>query len=173
MSRLPKEPGQTGGPQGVSVQSEVVADATGEVASHRLSLDTEPEESELVADTEQIADHSMPLLWSQADAREEAEEGAKALSEERLRSVVESLLFVSDKPLTAARIHELLEEAAAAPREPSGPPVYQPSQILDVLSKIEVDYRSHGRGIELQQVAGGWQLRTAAQNAVKVENESD
>jgi len=169
MSRLPKEPGQTGGPQGVSVQSEVVADATGEVASHRLSLDTEPEESELVADTEQIADHSMPLLWSQADAREEAEEGAKALSEERLRSVVESLLFVSDKPLTAARIHELLEEAAAAPREPSGPPVYQPSQILDVLSKIEVDYRSHGRGIELQQVAGGWQLRTAAQNAVWVQ----
>lgn len=169
MSRLPKEPGQTGGPQGVSVQSEVVADATGEVASHRLSLDAEPEESELVADTEQIADHSMPLLWSQADAREEAEEGAKALSEERLRSVVESLLFVSDKPLTAARIHELLEEAAAAPREPSGPPVYQPSQILDVLSKIEVDYRSHGRGIELQQVAGGWQLRTAAQNAVWVQ----
>ena len=37
------------------------------------------------------------------------------LSGERLTSVLESLLFASDKPLSVERIHELLEETAAAP----------------------------------------------------------
>src|SRR5262249_52186413 len=72
---------------------------------------------------------------------------------------------VADRPLTVARLCELLEETAAAPREPTGPPLYQPAQVHALLLQLEGESRSSGRGVELHQVAGGFQLRTAPENA--------
>lgn len=120
------------------------------------------------------ADHLVPAGWapSPGDAAEEAGEAGEALfplGPERLRSVIESLLFASDKPLTTARIAELLEGAAAAPREPTGPPLYQPAQIADALHAVAAELRTSRRGIELHEVAGGWQLRTAPENATWVQ----
>lgn len=120
------------------------------------------------------ADHLVPAGWapSPGDAAEEAGEAGEALfplGPERLRSVIESLLFASDKPLTTARIAELLEGAAAAPREPTGPPLYQPAQIADALHAVAAELRAGRRGIELHEVAGGWQLRTAPENATWVQ----
>lgn len=117
----------------------------------------------------EIAEHAAPPAWAQEAAP--AEEGADTaealgpLAPERLRSVIESLLFAAERPLTVQRIVELLEETAAAPREPSGPPMYQVAQIKDVLTQLGRELQAGGRGIELHEVAGGWQLRTAAQNA--------
>jgi segregation and condensation protein B len=87
------------------------------------------------------------------------------LSGERLTSVLESLLFASDKPLSVERIHELLEETAAAPHKPSGPPLYKPQQLQPLLVALPTSLEEGGRGIGLHEVAGGWQLRTAPSNA--------
>ena len=87
------------------------------------------------------------------------------LSGERLTSVLESLLFASDKPLSVERIHELLEETAAAPHKPSGPPLYKPQQLQAALVALASSLEEGGRGIGLHEVAGGWQLRTAPSNA--------
>ncbi|MBL9045446.1 MAG: SMC-Scp complex subunit ScpB [Myxococcales bacterium] len=87
------------------------------------------------------------------------------LSGERLTSVLESLLFASDKPLSVERIHELLEETAAAPHKPSGPPLYKPQQLQAALVALATLLEEGGRGIGLHEVAGGWQLRTAPSNA--------
>jgi segregation and condensation protein B len=119
---------------------------------------------------EDLADHLVPAAWGDG-AGDGASEGGDVgeslfpLGPERLRSVIESMLFASDKPLTTARIVELLEEAAAAPRDASGPPLYQPSQITTALSALAAELRVGHRGIELHEVAGGWQLRTAPENA--------
>lgn len=127
--------------------------------------------SEQSADASAIAEHAVPPAWASEGASESASEGADTaealapLTPERLRSVVESLLFASERPLTVQRIVELLEESAAAPREASGPPLYQAAQIKDVLTELSRELLANGRGIELHEVAGGWQLRTAAQNA--------
>ncbi len=120
-------------------------------------------------DVAEIAEHAAPPAWAQEAApAEDAADTAEALgplAPERLRSVIESLLFAAERPLTVQRIVELLEETAAAPREPSGPPMYQLAQIKDVLTQLGRELQADGRGIELHEIAGGWQLRTAAQNA--------
>jgi len=72
-----------------------------------------------------------------------------AVGSDHLKSVVESLLFVSDRPLPALRIAKI---ARAQTKDVQ--------LLLDVLAQ---EYR--GRGIELVEVAGGFQFRSAAANA--------
>ncbi len=119
------------------------------------------------AEAGDIAEHAAPPIWATETTEEAGDtaEALSALSPERLRSVVESLLFAAERPLTVQRIVELLEETASAPRDPSGPPLYQSAQVKDVLTQLGRELQAGGRGIELHEVAGGWQLRTAAQNA--------
>ncbi len=71
---------------------------------------------------------------------------SKRLSAERVRTVVESLLFVTDKPLTV----DQLFEATGIDRE----------KILQALEKLQGVHREGISGIVLHEVAGGWQLRT-------------
>ena len=72
---------------------------------------------------------------------------AKRLSPERVRAVVEALLFLSEKPLVP-------EEVRAA----SGVELGRVKKALDELSG---EYREGVSGIVLHEVAGGWQLRSA------------
>ncbi|MDQ3034156.1 MAG: SMC-Scp complex subunit ScpB [Myxococcota bacterium] len=72
-----------------------------------------------------------------------------SVGSDHLKGVIESLLFVSDRPLPANRLSKI----ARAPAK-------EVQRLLDVL--IE-DYR--GRGIELIEVAGGFQFRSSAGNA--------
>jgi len=71
---------------------------------------------------------------------------SRKLSAERVRTVVESLLFVSDKPLTV----DQLFESSGIDR----------GLILDALGALGGIHRDGVSGIVLHEVAGGWQLRT-------------
>ena len=72
---------------------------------------------------------------------------AKRLSPERVRAVVEALLFLAEKPLAP-------EEVRAA----SGIELPRVRKALDELSG---HYREGVSGIVLHEVAGGWQLRSS------------
>ncbi len=63
-----------------------------------------------------------------------------------LRGAVEALLFVSDEPVTASRIGEILEVSAQT--------------VSAVLSELAEEYRAGERGFQLREVAGGWRLYT-------------
>ena len=76
---------------------------------------------------------------------------ARKLSPERVRTVVETLLFLAERPLA-------LEEVRAA----TGIEGARAAQALDQLAG---HYRDGVSGIVLQEVAGGWQLRSAPDNA--------
>lgn len=69
--------------------------------------------------------------------------GAEHTAEEALR-LIEALLFASPEPLSETVIAELL---------PS------PQPVADLLLELQKFYRF--RGINLQQIAGGWSFRTA------------
>jgi segregation and condensation protein B len=69
-----------------------------------------------------------------------------------LKSVIESLIFVSEAPLTLDRLCSILEE-------------YERADIKDALGELAKDYEEAGRGIVLSEVAGGWQLRSRPENA--------
>lgn len=69
-----------------------------------------------------------------------------------LKSIVESLLFISDAPLTLERLCAILEE-------------YQKSEVEAAIVRLRDDYAEAGRGIRLAEVAGGYQLRSSQENA--------
>lgn len=63
-----------------------------------------------------------------------------------VKGAVEALLFVSDEPVSAARLARVLEAA--------------PGEIESVLAELAQDYREAERGFQLREVAGGWRLYT-------------
>ena len=69
-----------------------------------------------------------------------------------IRSILESLLVVTDDPLTIQRMGEVLE---GVDRE----------TIRSVLDELSNELEVNRRGIRLVEVAGGFQLRTAKANA--------
>ena len=77
-----------------------------------------------------------------------------AAPRERLLSIIESLLFATDKPLTPANIKQLVGE-----------------RDLDVINEALQQLHEHyaTRGVQVAEVAGGWQLRTAPENAAWVQ----
>lgn len=72
-----------------------------------------------------------------------------------LESALESLLFVSDEPVAAARFAEVLEADAAS--------------IEAALSRIREARQQMNAGIQLREAAGGWQLVTHAEHHELVE----
>jgi segregation and condensation protein B len=93
------------------------------------------------------------------DVAEEKEEpfeklaaAARRLSAERVRTVVETLLFLAERPIAA-------EEIRAA----TGIEKERVERALDALSG---HFREGISGIVLHEVAGGWQLRTSPDNAL-------
>lgn len=63
-----------------------------------------------------------------------------------IRGAVEALLFVSDEPVSAARLARVLEAA--------------PGEVESVLAELAQEYRETDRGFQLREVAGGWRLYT-------------
>ena len=74
------------------------------------------------------------------------------MEREDLKSIVESLLFVADGPLTLERLDEVLDGAT---RE----------EIRAILDELQRELENHHRGVRLIEVAGGFQLRTPKVNA--------
>ena len=74
------------------------------------------------------------------------------MERDELKSIVESLLFVADGPLTLHRFGEVLEQADR-------------QTLQSVLDELQAGFESQNRGVRLVEVAGGYQLRTAKANA--------
>ena len=67
-----------------------------------------------------------------------------------IRPILESLLFVSDTPVRIETLIEMLPE-------------FGQEAILKGIEQIQTDYREVSRGLELVEVAGGYQYRTKPQ----------
>lgn len=75
------------------------------------------------------------------------------LDSEKIRSIVESILFVSDKPVTLDRLHKAIPSADKA-------------FIKASLEELKLFYeQSNFSGIFLDEVAEGYQIRTRVENA--------
>ena len=76
------------------------------------------------------------------------------MEREDLKSIIESILFVAEAPVTLHRLAEVIDEDKEA--------------IADVLHDLQAEFENGRRGVRLAEVAGGYQLRTAAVNADRV-----
>jgi segregation and condensation protein B len=70
----------------------------------------------------------------------------------RLQHIVESVLFAAAAPVSLRRLVEILE----------GP---TPKEVRAVLERLMAEYAPGRHGIQLHEVAGGYQFRTARENA--------
>jgi segregation and condensation protein B len=74
------------------------------------------------------------------------------MEREEIKSIIESLLFVADGPLTIQRLGEVLEGVGKA-------------DLRSALDQLQTELENNRRGIRLVEVAGGYQLRTPKVNA--------
>ena len=76
------------------------------------------------------------------------------MKESRILSIIESILFASDKPVPLRDIEALFETSPVTRNELKG-----------ALKKLEVTYQLEERGIFLREVAGAYQIGTKKENA--------
>ncbi|HYB91836.1 MAG TPA: SMC-Scp complex subunit ScpB [Candidatus Binataceae bacterium] len=74
------------------------------------------------------------------------------MEEERLKSILESLLFAAGEPVSLGRLAAVLEHEPRA-------------AIQKALAEMAADYAARNRGILLEEVAGGYQFRTPPEHA--------
>jgi len=74
------------------------------------------------------------------------------VEEQRLKSILESLLFAAGEPVSIARIAAVLE---AVPK----------AEIQSALTALGAEYAANNRGLAIEEVAGGYQLRTPREHA--------
>lgn len=78
------------------------------------------------------------------------------MERDRLKSVLESLFFAADGPLTLHHISEVLEGVDAG---------VDKKDVSAAIHELQSEYESLGRGFRLIDVAGGYQMRTPKENA--------
>ncbi|HEX8266919.1 MAG TPA: SMC-Scp complex subunit ScpB [Pyrinomonadaceae bacterium] len=74
----------------------------------------------------------------------EIETGGRSLEE--ISAAVEALIFVSDEPIALKTIAEILEEDREI--------------VASVLENLAEEFNSRAGGLQLREVAGGWQIST-------------
>ncbi len=81
----------------------------------------------------------------------------------QLISILESLLFSTDKPMTAKGLKNFLEEACEKNDLNLS---FTINEIKKALQSLKEDYQSTRRGVVLEELGGGFQIRTKAENKV-------
>jgi len=80
------------------------------------------------------------------DSAESEIEGAREIGDAELRSVTEALIFVADEPITA----KIIAEVVKADRE----------AVEKVIAALVAEYDEGNGGLQLREIAGGWQIAT-------------
>lgn len=114
---------------------------------------SEEDEAEMLASEEDSAD-GVSVEGTELDGFESAEiEEVEFVEEERLESIIESILFASDRPVSIASLKLVFKGTNIDSKK-----------IRRVLETLAVEYAGGRRGVTLEEVPGGYQLRTKIDN---------
>ncbi len=116
-------------------------------------IDFDPQDDLKEQATEE-SEESMDLQGTELEGFESAEiEEVETLSPEQIRSIVESVLFATDKPLSIAVIKQSFKGTQVRSKD-----------IREALQALQEEYNESFRGFSLDEVGGGFQLRTKPEN---------
>ena len=73
-------------------------------------------------------------------------EGQREISGTELKSIAEALIFVADEPINAKSIADVLE--------------IKPDAVENAISDLAREYDQRDGGLQLREIAGGWQIAT-------------
>ena len=94
-------------------------------------------------------------LDSAADASEpEVQEPTEFIESDQLMSIIESLLFSTDKPVSIATIKQIFKGSNIRTKD-----------ITRAMDLLASEFAAPSRGVSLEEVNGGYQLRTKSDNA--------
>lgn len=97
---------------------------------------------------------AVDVSGTELDSYESAEiEEEEFIEEERLESIIESVLFASDRPVSLASLKMVFKGTSI-----------KGDKIKRALDRLAVEYAGSRRGVTLEEVTGGYQLRTKIDN---------
>ena len=96
-----------------------------------------------------VADEAAGQDVEQARVTDESAPHAVQNVAERM-AIIEALIFVSDEPLSARTIAEVLKEDREA--------------VEQAVTQLATEFNSRNGGLQLREVAGGWQFATRAEH---------
>lgn len=109
---------------------------------------------EMLAEAEETSEDSSELDESELGSFESAEiEDVEFVEEERLDSIVESVLFASDRPVSLNSLKLVFKGTNI-----------KGDKIRKALDRLAVELAGSKRGVTLEEVPGGYQLRTKIDN---------
>lgn len=115
-----------------------------------------PEVSDDESETEALlaSNPEVNLEGSELDSFEAAQiDEVEFVEDEQAESIVESILFASDRPVSLASIKEVFKGTNV-----------RKDKIKRILDNLAVEYASGRRGVTLEEITGGYQLRTKIDN---------
>lgn len=115
----------------------------------------EEETSELDAVVEEaVEDPAVDVEGTELGEFEAAEiEDVEFIEDERIESIIESILFASDRPTSLGALKLIFKGTNV-----------RTDRIKRTLEALMVEYAGGRRGVTLEEVPGGWQLRTKVDN---------
>ena len=80
-------------------------------------------------------------------AQENAEEPPVLLQSEDLQKIIETLLFITDRPVKVSRLVDVIENTTA-------------KEVREAIHKLQDDYTVRGSAVQILEIAGGFQMCT-------------
>jgi segregation and condensation protein B len=117
-------------------------------------LEDESELEEDILSSDESVNMSLDLEGSELEAFESAQiDEIEFIEDELAESIIESILFASDRPVSIASIREVFKGTNI-----------KKDKIRRILDNLSVEYAGGRRGITLDEITGGYQLRTKVDN---------
>jgi len=106
-----------------------------------------------------MAEHSQTVAELEPEAIEAFEaddevQGTREISATELKGITESLIFVADEPIDSKTIAKVLRVEQAA--------------IDEAIQSLVEDYGERSGGLQLREIAGGWQISTRPEHHEQV-----
>ncbi len=76
---------------------------------------------------------------------------------ESIKSAIESLIFISNKPLTIDELKQIFENTDAA-------------QLREMVEAVKQEYEARNSGVRIVEIAGGYQMVTSPQNSAHIKS---
>jgi segregation and condensation protein B len=115
-----------------------------------------PEASEEEVESEDVllADDGESVEGTELEGFESAQiEDLEFVEDEQIESIVESILFASDRPVSFASIQQVFKGTTV-----------KKDKIRRAIDALAVEYAGGRRGVTLEEVTGGYQIRTKVDN---------
>lgn len=134
----------------LDVETQTAVFVSEEAETEGFLPEAQSEDDMSLSDDTPLAD----VEGSELDGYEAAQiEDLEFVEEEQIESIIESILFASDRPVSFASIQQVFKGTTV-----------KKEKIRRAIDAIAVEYAGGRRGVTLEEVTGGYQIRTKVDN---------